>query len=187
MQSLAEQDRRALLALARSAIAAQLFSDVQPQRPQLPSSVLLQPRGCFVTLHKHGNLRGCIGTIEAKRSLVELVEENACNAAFRDPRFSPLMAAELDQIDIEISVLTPPAELDYQGPQDLIAKLRPGIDGVILSKEWYGATFLPQVWEQLPRPEAFLDHLCRKAGLSGDCWKKADIVIKTYQAEYFSE
>lgn len=187
MQSLEDQDRRTLLRLARSAIAAQLTAGSQPERPQQPSPALLQPRGCFITLHKNGNLRGCIGTIEAKRPLVESVEENACNAAFRDPRFPPVSAEELEQIDIEVSVLTPPAVLDFQGPDDLLAKLRPGVDGVILSKDWHGSTFLPQVWDQLPRADAFLHHLCRKAGLGGDCWKHPDIVIKTYQAEYFSE
>lgn len=187
MQSVEEQERRILLELARSAIAAELRPSVEPQRPREPSAVLLQPRGCFVTLHKQGNLRGCIGTIEAKRPLMESVEENARNAAFRDPRFSPVTVAELEQLDIEISVLTPPAALDFQGPADLLAKLRPGVDGVILSKDWYGSTFLPQVWDQLPRPELFLEHLCRKAGLRGDCWKQPDVVIKTYQAEYFSE
>jgi len=187
MQTLDEKDRRALLLLARTAIAAHVKPDLQPERPQEPGPDLLQPRGCFVTLHKHGNLRGCIGTIEPKRPLVESVEENACNAAFRDPRFPPVTAAELEQIEIEVSVLTPPAVLDFQGPEDLLAQLRPGVDGVILSKGWYGSTFLPQVWDQLPRAETFLHHLCQKAGLSGECWKQPDVIIKTYQAEYFSE
>jgi len=187
MQPLDEKDRRALLRLARSAIAARLTPEVRPERPPSPAPELTQARGCFVTLHKHGELRGCIGTIEARRPLMECVQENACNAAFQDPRFPPLEAEELEQIELEVSVLTPPAILDFDGPDDLLAKLRPGVDGVILSKDWYGATFLPQVWEQLPQAETFLSYLCRKAGLGGDCWKQPDVIIKVYQAEYFSE
>ena len=187
MANLTLQDKQALVALARSAIAAELDSTVGLQRPQSLSEALREPRGCFVTLHKKGQLRGCIGTIEAVRPLVENVEENARNAAFRDPRFPAVTADELPEIDLEVSVLSVPEILAYKDPADLQEKLIPGTHGVILTKGWHSATFLPQVWEQLPDPQTFLSHLCRKAGMQSDCWQAADVIVKVYRAEYFSE
>jgi AmmeMemoRadiSam system protein A len=148
---------------------------------------LKENRGCFVTLHKKKALRGCIGTIEPVKPLVESVEENAINSAFKDPRFPPLSADELDVVDIEISVLTVPEELAFKDPDELLKKLQPGVHGVILSSGWHKSTFLPQVWKQLPEVDKFLSHLCMKAGMNEDCWKKKDIRVQTYQAEYFSE
>jgi AmmeMemoRadiSam system protein A len=148
---------------------------------------LNEKKGCFVTLHKKGELRGCIGTIEPSTSLILAVEDNALNAAFRDPRFPSLKANELPDVELEISVLTRPRVLEYQDVNELKAKLKPGIHGVILSKDWRSATFLPQVWDQLPDPEVFLGHLCQKAGLQDTCWKNKDIIIKVYEVEYFSE
>ena len=187
MANLTPQDRQALVNLARSAITAELDKKAAVQRPQLLSESLKEKRGCFVTLHKKDQLRGCIGTIEPVRSLVDNVEENARNAAFRDPRFPALTADELPEIDLEVSVLTVPEILAYKDPADLKQKLVPGSHGVIISKGWHSATFLPQVWDQLPDPESFLSHLCRKAGMDGDCWQAADVVVKVYRAEYFSE
>jgi AmmeMemoRadiSam system protein A len=115
------------------------------------------------------------------------VKRNANNAAFHDPRFAPLKANELDQADIEISILTEPQALEYRGSKDLLAKLRPHVDGVILRKGAASATFLPQVWEQLPKPDQFLSNLCRKAGLSADTWEKTQLEISTYQVQYFEE
>ena len=187
MANLTSDDRKALLTLARSAITAELDHTVAVQRPRALSAALEEKRGCFVTLHKKGQLRGCIGSIEPVRSLVDNVEENARNAAFRDPRFPALTADELPAIDLEVSVLTVPEVLSYKDPDDLMDKLIPGTHGVILSKDWHSATFLPQVWRQLPEPKTFLAHLCRKAGMDATCWQAADVIIKVYQAEYFSE
>lgn len=144
-------------------------------------------RGTFICLKIEGRLRGCIGSLAATESIVDGVMDNAVNAAFHDPRFSPLSDDELDKVSIEVSVLTDPQPLDYDGPADLIAKLRPGVDGLIIRKGPLSATFLPQVWEQLPKPEDFLSHLCRKAGLPGDSWKTTTLEVSTYQVQYFSE
>jgi AmmeMemoRadiSam system protein A len=138
-------------------------------------------------LHQHGELRGCIGSLVAEEPLVEDVRRNAKNAAFRDPRFSPLNSGELDEVDIEVSVLTDPVPLDYKDGADLAARLRPNIDGVIISQGRARATFLPQVWEQLPEPADFLAHLCRKAGLPMDAWQDGSLAVSTYQVQCFSE
>lgn len=143
--------------------------------------------GTFVTLKIHGQLRGCIGNLTATESVLDGIKRNAVNAAFNDPRFSPLTATELDQTDIEVSILTEPIPLVYQDGQDLIRKLRINVDGVIIRKGHRSATFLPQVWEQLPRPEDFLTHLCMKAGLPSDAWKGSGLEVLTYQVQYFEE
>ncbi len=187
MAGLTETDRTHLLKLARSVITAKLEQGTPVERPVPVPPALEEKRGCFVTLHKNGMLRGCIGTIEPVTSLIAGVEENAVNAAFRDPRFPPLSREELADIDLEISVLTVPEPLDYSDSEDLKAKLKVGSHGVILSKGWHQSTFLPQVWTQLPDKEAFLAHLCQKAGLSFSCWKDPEVVIKVYEAEYFGE
>ncbi|UCH22610.1 MAG: AmmeMemoRadiSam system protein A [Deltaproteobacteria bacterium] len=187
MAALTDEDRKSLLILARSVIESELVENTKIERPLSLSPSLKENRGCFVTLHKNGVLRGCIGTIEPVKSLVSNVEENAINAAFKDPRFPPLEKDELSAVDIEISVLTVPSILDFEDGEDLKKKLRPGIDGVILSRGWHGATFLPQVWEQLSDKESFLGHLCQKAGMERTCWKDINTQVKIYQAEYFSE
>ena len=187
MADLTPEDRKALVKLARSAITAALDNTASVQRPSELSEAMEEKRGCFVTLHKKGNLRGCIGTIEPVRPLVDNVEENARNAAFRDPRFSALTLDELPDIDLEVSVLTTPQILSYKDAVELKNKLKPGLHGVILSRGRYSATFLPQVWEQLPDPESFLSHLCRKAGMDANCWQADDVTVKVYKAEYFSE
>ena len=187
MAELTEEDRKNLLRLARSAIKNALDHGEEVLRPRNPSPALKQKRGGFVTLHKRGALRGCIGSIEPESPLVETVEENALNSAFKDPRFPSLTKDELDDVDIEVSVLTVPQDLPYKDAEDLKKKLRPGIDGVILSGGWRRATFLPQVWKQLPDVESFLSHLCMKAGMDAGAWKKGDIRVQTYQADYFSE
>lgn len=143
--------------------------------------------GTFVTLKMQGQLRGCIGNLTPKESVLEGVKRNAVNAAFHDPRFSSLTAAELDRTAIEVSILTEPVPLEYQDSQDLIQKLRVNVDGVIIRKGHASATFLPQVWEQLPRPETFLKHLCMKAGLPADAWKNSELEVLTYQVQYFEE
>ena len=143
--------------------------------------------GTFVTLKIGGQLRGCIGSLVGRESLVDGVRSNAVNAAFNDPRFSRLTNKELDRISIEVSVLTEPQILDYSDPEDLIDKLRPDIDGVTIRKGHAAGTFLPQVWEQLPEPRTFLSHLCMKAGLPSDAWQQGDLEVETYQVQYFQE
>ncbi|MGB3647302.1 MAG: AmmeMemoRadiSam system protein A, partial [Desulfobulbales bacterium] len=115
------------------------------------------------------------------------IRRNAINAAFNDPRFPPLTGPELEQAEIEVSILTNPQDLEYSDGKDLLTKLRPSIDGAIISKGMARATFLPQVWEQLPRTEDFLSHLCRKAGLSPDEWEKGELGVSIYQVQYFHE
>lgn len=146
-----------------------------------------EKRGVFVTLTRHGQLRGCIGFLEARESVVDAVRHNAINAAFSDPRFPPVSDTEVADLDIEVSILTEPAPLDYDDSFDLLKKLRPGIDGVIVRSGLHSATFLPQVWEQLPDKEAFLSHLCLKAGLPANTWEKGKLDVLTYQVEYFEE
>lgn len=185
-RKLNEEDRKNLLKLARSVIASELSCGKEEDTGKL-SPAVMENQGCFVTLHKKGMLRGCIGTIEPVRSLADAVKENATHSAFRDTRFPPVKAEELPEIDIEISVLSKPEILPYTDGEDLKSRLKPGVHGVILSKDGYRSTFLPQVWEQLPDPETFLSHLCRKGGMSGDCWKKGDVEVKVYEVFHFSE
>jgi AmmeMemoRadiSam system protein B/AmmeMemoRadiSam system protein A len=143
--------------------------------------------GTFVTLKIKGQLRGCIGNLTSTETVLDGVKRNAVNAAFHDPRFSPLSKEELDRTEIEVSILSEPQPLAFRDAQDLIKKLRVQVDGVIIRKGHASATFLPQVWEQLPRPEDFLTHLCRKAGLSADAWKNSELEVLTYQVQYFEE
>ena len=134
------------------------------------SGALNEPRACFVTLKKDAALRGCIGSLEARRCLVEDVAANAYAAAFLDPRFDKLQRDELESLDIGISVLGPSEALDFDSQQSLLAMLRPGEDGLIIQDGKAGATFLPAVWESLPRATEFLRQLKIKAGLTADYW-----------------
>lgn len=185
MAPLSQKERERLLHLARSAIVTWLDTGASPPLPADLTPMLRQKRGCFVTLHKHGALRGCIGTIEPVKALGACVVENAINAAFCDPRFEPLESAELPAVEIEISVLTPPRELHFQDPEALKKQLEPGKHGVILSRGGCRATFLPQVWQQLPHVETFLAHLCQKGGMSGACWKDPNTRVSVYEVEHF--
>ena len=154
---------------------------------RLEDDTLQVHSGTFVTLKIGGQLRGCIGNLVGYESIVDGIRSNTVNAAFHDPRFRRLTSKELDRITIEVSVLTLPQPLEYSGSEGLVAKLRPGIDGVTIRKGAAGSTFLPQVWEQLPDPETFLSHLCMKAGLAADAWHHGDLEIETYQVQYFEE
>ena len=177
-----------LLGLARETIKNKLYNMEEPQINWKEIPKKFQERlGTFVTVTIEDNLRGCIGHIVPRESLIEGIKENAINAAFKDPRFHPLTKEEFDRIDIEISILTSPQKLSYTDAEDLLKKLRPGIDGVIIKKGFYEATFLPQVWEQLTEKEEFLSHLCLKAGLSPDSWKKEELHVSTYQVQAFEE
>ena len=148
------------------------------------------PGASFVTLTSGrapgGALRGCIGSLEARRPLRADVEANAVAAALHDPRFAPLTARELDDTVVEVSVLSVPAALPAADEAELLARLRPGVDGVVLSACGRRATFLPQVWEQLPDPADFLARLRRKAGLPADYWGR-DVVVETYTVTAWQE
>jgi len=145
------------------------------------------PAATFVTLTRGGDLRGCIGTIEPYRDLRADVAGNARAAALEDPRFMPLEPDELSDLEVEVSVLTHPEPLAHQGGADLLGKLRPGVDGVILRQGGRGATFLPQVWHQIPGPAEFLTHLCLKAGLRGNAWRDPDLRVWLYRVEAHHE
>lgn len=151
------------------------------------SEHLTADRGCFVTLNKHGDLRGCIGDIIPERSLIKCVLGNARNAALNDRRFRPVTSDELSAIDVEVSVLTPPEVLEYTSPEDLLAKLEPNVHGVVLSTRIGRSTYLPQVWEQLPDKEDFLSRLCTKHGSLPDCWRDRRTTVETYRAVVFGE
>ena len=182
---------RALLWLARETIARQL--DLHVREPDseilthLRDQELQQKMGTFVTLKEHGELRGCIGSLTPIDSIVEGVKRNALNSAFHDPRFKPVEINELAAIEIEISILTEPIPLKYANADDLTRILQVGIDGVIIQKGGQSATFLPQVWEQLPRPDDFLSHLCHKAGLPAEAWQSGGLEVFIYQVQYFVE
>jgi len=141
-----------------------------------------KPRGAFVTLHKEGHLRGCIGHIIARTPLLETIKEMAHAAAFRDPRFPPVTRDELDQIDVEISVLTPLEVLD--DPTNLI----PGVHGLYITGWGRSGVLLPQVaTEQGWDRETFLTHTCYKAGLPGDAWEKPGLTLEVFTAQVFGE
>lgn len=148
---------------------------------------LLEKQGCFVTLNKEGNLRGCIGRIVPQESLYECVIQNTVNAAAQDQRFLPVEESELHDIEIEISALSVPQQLSYSLPEDLLEKLRPNVDGVIIKSGLHQSTYLPQVWEQIPDKQDFLSNLCIKGGSGGDCWRQQATSILTYQAEVWHE
>lgn len=181
-----KKTQKYLFSVARNAIAEKLDLKIEKlERPK--DDVLSEKRGVFVTLEIERNLRGCIGNIEAVYELEEGVRQNAVNAAFDDPRFPSLSKEEFPELEIEISILTVPKRLEYKNSEDLLKKLTPLKDGVILREGPYGATYLPQVWEQLRDKEAFLGSLCRKAGLEFDEWKDGLLEVYTYQAEVFKE
>jgi len=185
---LTEKEGKYLLAVARKTIEKSLFDQVdQDQEDSDLSPKFSEKRGTFVTLTIDGALRGCIGHIIPQESLIEGIRVNSINAAFRDPRFKPLSKYEWDNIKIEISILTEPKLLEYSDSDDLLQKLRPGVDGVILKKGFLQATFLPQVWDQLPDKKEFLTHLCIKAGLDGYAWKKEKLEVMIYQVQAFEE
>lgn len=173
-----------LLKLARRAIVLYLDKNkILKLNDNEIEEDLKQDRGVFVTLTLNGKLRGCIGHIQAVQPLYKDVIENAVNAAFEDPRFNPLTKEELKRINIEISALSIPQKLEYESVDDLLAKITPKQDGVIIKKDGYAATYLPQVWEDLPTKEMFISSLSEKAGLDSDAWKKGDLAVEIYQVE----
>ncbi len=183
-----EHEGRYLLAVARKAIEGRLFDRKSGSADEAPFSPRFsERRGTFVTLTIDGCLRGCIGHIIPHETLIEGIKVNAINAAFRDPRFNPLTKEEWDKVKIEISILSEPQPCPYSDATELLNKLQPGRDGVIIKKGRAQATFLPQVWEQLPDQKEFLTHLCSKAGLDGNAWKRDPLEVSTYQVQAFEE
>lgn len=180
-----EGERRQLLDLAWESIRRGL-AEGRPSRPDPErfSGRLREPGASFVTLHRSGDLRGCIGHLEATQPLVRDVADNAFAAAFRDPRFEPLAEWELEGLELDISVLTPPSPLEFRDESDLLRRLRPGMDGLILEDQGRRGTFLPAVWESLPEPERFLAQLKRKAGLATTHWSPTLKVFR-YETETF--
>jgi len=177
------EQRRQLTELARRSIA----HGVEHGRPLAVDPAdypepLRESRACFVTLDENGALRGCIGSIEPRRPLVQDVAENAYAAAFEDPRFPGLAADELDSLEIHISVLTVPQPMQFESEQDLLRQIRPGIDGLIIRDGFHRGTFLPSVWASLPRSQDFLRHLKLKAGMTPDYWS-GSISVERYTTE----
>jgi len=184
-----KEEKKFMLSLARRSIKHYLEKGTKPEiKPsEIPSERLQEDGAAFVTLHINGHLRGCIGTLEAHRPLIMDIVDNAINSAFSDPRFYPLQADELQKIKISISVLTKPEPLPVDSPEDLLGKLVPKKHGLILKQGYYRATFLPVVWEQIPKKEEFLEHLSVKAGLPPDGWRDPKTEFEVYGAIEFSE
>lgn len=172
-----------LLPIARAAISNALNV---PCAADESAPWLTVPGASFVTLTRHGRLRGCIGSLTAHRPLLNDIKSNAISAALKDPRFNPLTAAELDSTRIEISLLTPAHPIQFKDEAEALSKLRPAIDGVIFQYGSYYSTFLPQVWEQLPSPHEFMAHLKCKAGLPEDFWA-VGINLSRYTVTKFIE
>jgi AmmeMemoRadiSam system protein A len=192
IHKLNEAQGQLLIKLARYTLMRQLERQIPQAKydsleAALSHACFQRTSGVFVTLTISGQLRGCIGNLTSNEPLVSGVRRNAINAAFHDPRFAPLSASEIDEMEIEISILSEPRPLKYRDADDLFNKLRPNIDGVIVRKQAASATFVPQVWEQLTRPKDFLDHLCLKAGLASDAWQHSQLEVSCYQVQYFEE
>jgi len=181
-------DRDVLIDIVKGAITEELSGNRIVDRDRLTDRYpeLLEKRAVFVTINSRGALRGCIGSIVAHRPLIDDLVSNAKAAAFSDPRFPPLRADELDQLSLEISLLSTPEELEYIDIDDLRSRIRPGVDGVILIDDTHQATYLPSVWEQLRDFDAFFGSLCIKAGSSSNCLDHHPTIL-TYQTEHIQE
>lgn len=177
-----------LLKLARQSIEHAVRGQALPPLHLAALTPSMQAHGAsFVTLTLAGELRGCVGALEPYQPLAEDVREHAIAAAREDYRFPQVREAELQDIQIEISRLTMPEPLEYTTPEDLLSKLQPGLDGVILKDGWKRATFLPQVWDKVSSKEEFLDHLCYKMGVARDLWRRKHLEVLIYRVEEFHE
>ena len=174
---------KTLVHLARAAIAKELgFAS-----HDFPRAEWLEEYGAtFVTLTLQGQLRGCIGSLEAYRPLIEDVQRNAVASAFRDPRFPPLTKEEFADVLVEVSLLSKPESIRHNSEEEALAQLTPGRDGVIIEYGALRATYLPQVWAELPDPATFLVHLKQKAGLPEDFWSN-DIRLLRYTVRNWQE
>jgi len=186
---LTPEEQKTLLRFAREAMTLRVKGEKLPRLELSALPTRLREDGAsFITLTINGELRGCIGALEAYQPLAQDVREHAIAAALEDPRFPPVEEGELEAIQIEVSRLTRPTPLKYKDANELLSKLKPNVDGVIM-RESFGrrATFLPQVWEKLPNPVDFLNHLCQKMGLNEDAWRTKRLEVLTYQVEEFHE
>jgi len=187
-ETLTLEEREILLCLARQALEMGVHNQrLTPLDLETIPPRLREPCVTFVTLTRKGELRGCVGALEPYQPLAEDVREHAVAAALQDFRFPPVTPHELPEIEIEISRLTPPEPLDYTQLEELPSRIRPGVDGVVLRDGLRRATFLPQVWEKLPKPEDFLGQLCMKMGVDAGYWRYKKLQVSTYQVEEFHE
>lgn len=185
---LTPEDKKILLKIARQSMEAAVRQEKVPplELDRLPQS--LQEFGAtFVTLTANRRLRGCIGALDPYQPLAEDVREHAVRAAMNDFRFHPVQPDELSEISIEISLLSTPHPLDYENPSQLLEKLRPGADGVVIQDGARRATFLPQVWEKIHQPSEFLNQLCQKLGSPPDLWRRKHLDVFIYQVDEFRE
>jgi hypothetical protein len=189
-QNYEAKERKVLLDLARGMLT-RVATNAGAAGPGVNtndlSPKLSESKGCFVTLTEKGELRGCIGYILPQEALYQAVVDNARNAATRDPRFQPVRPDEVNKIKIEISVLTKPQPLSFKSPEDLLKQLEPGEDGVVLRIGPREATYLPQVWEQVPDKTQFLNSLAQKAGRAPGDWRGTNVSVSIYHAEAFGE
>ena len=185
---LSHVEKQTLLHMAREALEHGVRGKKLPPLDHDSLSMSLREHGAaFVTLTINDQLRGCIGALEAYQPLAQDVREHTIAAALEDPRFPPVREDELNRIKIEVSRLTRPLPLEYNDAADLLSKLRPHVDGVILSDGHRRATFLPQVWEKIPQPADFLNYLCNKMGLSETAWRTKHLEVFIYQVDEFHE
>ncbi|WP_407341581.1 AmmeMemoRadiSam system protein A [Pengzhenrongella phosphoraccumulans] len=185
MPDLPDDAGEVLLPAARAAIARELGMTTVPG--ESPPAWAQEPGATFVTLTENGRLRGCIGSLAARRPVLDDVRVNAVAAATRDPRFAPMTPDELGVVAIEVSVLTPPRPLRVSGLREACAALRPGVDGVILTtRAGRRASFLPQMWRSMPDPAQFLWHLSLKAGVAPGVWHEG-MTLQTYTVRAWSE
>jgi AmmeMemoRadiSam system protein A len=182
-----QEQRKQLLALSREAITSSLMlgSQLQLTLNDYPPE-LMEERATFVTLEIDGRLRGCIGSLKARRPLAIDIVENSCAAAFSDPRFPPVNKTELEAIEIHLSILSKPKMIQFSSEEELISQLRPNIDGLVLEDGLHRGTFLPSVWESLHEPALFLKHLKQKAGLPTDYWSD-NLKVLRYTTDSFGE
>jgi len=183
--TLSTEQKNLLLTNARASIAAGLKGE-HLESAEPVSDMMKAPAACFVTLHLNGELRGCIGSMEPWRGLLEDVIHNAAAAAFKDHRFHPVSADEWPKLEIEISVLSATKQLNVASREELLKWLDEHRTGLVVELPPHRATFLPQVWQQLPEPEQFLEHLWLKAGLSPDVWEP-ELQLQYYTVECFNE
>jgi AmmeMemoRadiSam system protein A len=185
---LTQEEKQFLLHLARQVLERAVRREKLPPLELESLSPCLQAEGAsFVTLTKGGELRGCVGALEPYQPLAEDVREHTVAAALEDFRFPPVQPDELPQIEVEVSRLTRPFPLTYDGPEDLLAKLQPGLDGVVIRDGFRRATFLPQVWDKIPDKVDFLDQLCWKMGAEPDLWRRKKLEVLIYRVEEFHE
>ena len=185
---LTTEEKQTLLRLAREALQQGVAGQTMTALPLDTLTPILRAEGAsFVTLTVHGQLRGCIGALEPYQPLAEDVRAHAVAAALEDPRFPPVTRDELGRIEIEVSRLTLPRDLDYSDADDLLTHLRPNLDGVIIRDGFRRATFLPQVWEKIPDKADFMDNLCYKMGGPPDTWRHKHLEVQIYQVEEFKE